>query len=371
METHCTHLQIAQAISQTEICKRVQLHSPSKEFFIFANQLKSNHMKKIANIFIVLFVSFSIVTFQSCNNNSRKKGNEKQKIVISQAFQHLLYIGLYVAKDKGFFDKEGLDVQIETAGGDAQAFSALTSGSAQFAQGDPAFVAIANEKGWEGRVIVMAVDRVAIWGVTFDTTIQKFSDPIGFKNKTVATYPNPNTSYVVQKQLDLKAGLTIGKNTKILEVPFGTELATLKNKQADIAQTIEPNVSQVEMQGGKVVFSYPEAWGPLAFTGLMTSKKIIDENPELIQKVVRAYENSLQYIHNDFEGTLEIAKKQLPDLDEKIVRLALKRLIESGCIPEHASVNKESWEKLLQTRIDVGDLKEMPKIQLYHNISIK
>ena len=325
-------------------------------------------MKKIFSFILIPIVLISFISLESCNNSSRKKNGEKQKIVISQAFQHLLYIGLYVANDKGFFAKEGLDVKIETAGGDAQAFSALTSGSAQFAQGDPSFVAIANEQGWEGRVIVMAVDRVAIWGVTFDTTMQKFTDPIGFKNKTVATYPNPNTSYVVQKQLDLKAGLTIGKDTKILEVPFGTELATLKNKQADIAQTIEPNVSQVELQGGKVVFSYPEAWGPLAFTGLMTSKKLIDENPELIKKVVRAYENALQYIQNDFEGTLEIAKKQLPDIDEKVVRLALKRLIDSGCIPAHAAVNKESWEKLLQTRIDVGDLKEMPKKELIFNI---
>ncbi len=320
-------------------------------------------MKRI----IIFLLLVPVLAFQySCNTGSTKK-QEKEKIVISQAFQHLLYIGLYVAQDKGFFEKEGLDVKIETAGGDAQAFSALTNGNAQFAQGDPAFVAIANEKGWEGRVIVMAVDRVAIWGVTFDTTMQKFTDPIGFKGKIVATYPEPNTSYVVQKQLDLKAGLQIGKDTKIIQVPFGTELATLKNKQADIAQTIEPNVSQVELQGGKVVFSYPDAWGPLAFTGLMTSKNLIDENPELIKKVVRAYENSLQYIHNNFEGTLEVAKKQLPDLDEEVLRLALKRLINSGCIPEHAAINMESWEKLLKIRIDVGDLKEMPTIQLYDN----
>ncbi len=324
-------------------------------------------MKKILSALLIPIVLLSFISLESCRNTAKKKSEEKQTIVISQAFQHLLYIGLYVAKDKGFFEKEGLNVKIETAGGDAQAFSALTSGNAQFAQGDPAFVAIANEQGWEGRVIVMAVDRVAIWGVTFDTTMQKFSDPVGFKNKTVATYPNPNTSYVVQKQLALKAGLELGKGTKIIEVPFGTELATLKNKRADIAQTIEPNVSQVVLQGGKVVFSYPEAWGSLAFTGLMTSKKLIDENPELIKKVVRAYENSLQYIQNDFEGALEIAKKQLPDLEEEVVRLALKRLIDSGCIPPHAKVNKDSWEKLLQTRIDVGDLKEMPKEILYLN----
>lgn len=288
-------------------------------------------------------------------------------VTINQAFEHLLYIGLYVAKEQSFFEKQGLDVKIETGGGDAQAFSALTSGAAQFAQGDPAFVAIANERGWQGRVIVMAVDRVAIWGVTFDPKIKPFTDPKGFKGMTVATYPNPNTSYVVQKQLALRAGLKLGKDIKILQVPFGTELATLHKHQADIAQTIEPNVSQVQLQGGKVVFSFPEAWGPLAFTGVMTSKKLIDENPELVQKFVNAYEQAFQYIHSNFEGTVDIAQKKLSTIPKEVLRLALKRLIASGCIPQHAKVDPISWRKLLETRIEVGDLKRMPSRNLFDN----
>jgi NitT/TauT family transport system substrate-binding protein len=288
-------------------------------------------------------------------------------VTVNQAFEHLLYIGLYVAKDAGFFEKQGLDVKIDTGGGDAQAFSALTSGSAQFAQGDPAFVAIGNEKGWDGRVVTMAVDRVAIWGVTFDKSIQPFTDPMGFKGKTVATYPEPNTSYVIQKQLAIKVGLTVGKDVKIIQVPFGTELATLKNKQADIAQTIEPNVSQVQLQGGVVAFSYPDAWGPLAFTGVMTSKKLIDENPELVQKVVTAYEQAFQFIQTDFEGTIKIAQKRLPNLSPDVIRIALKRLIDSGCIPKHAKVDPESWRKLLQIRVDVGDLKQFPTKDLFDN----
>jgi NitT/TauT family transport system substrate-binding protein len=315
---------------------------------------------------ILIFLAIIIGGGWYFYNKSQTK-HEVKKITVSQAFQHLLYIGLYVAKDGGFFDEQGLDVNITTAGGDDKAFASLTSGNAQFAQGDPAFVAIANEKGWEGRVVVMAVDRVAIWGVTFDTSQKSFTDPIGFKGKTVATYPEPNTSYVVQKQLTQRAGLTLNKDVKILQVPFGSELATLKNKQADIAQTIEPNVTQVEQQGGKVIFSYPDAWGPLAFTGLMVSKDMIDKDPETIQKVVNAYEKSLTYIQTNFEGTVVIAKKYLPDLKEDIIRTALKRLIESGCIPKHTEINPQSWESLLKIRVDVGDLKTMPSKELFDN----
>jgi NitT/TauT family transport system substrate-binding protein len=315
---------------------------------------------------IVLFILILGAVGWYFYRNSNKP-TELKKVTISQAFQHLLYIGLYVAKDAGFFQEQGLDVNIETAGGDAQAFAALTSGKADFAQGDPAFVAIAAQNGWDGKVIVMAVDRVAIWGVTFDTTIQAFSDPGGFKGRKVATYPEPNTSFVVQKQLAQKAGLELGKDVTIVQVPFGSELATLKNGQVNIAQTIEPNVTQVELQGGKVVFSYPEAWGPLAFTGVMTSQKLIAADPETVQKFVTAYEKSLQYIQNNFDGALQIGKKFLPDLSEEVIRIALKRLISSGCIPAHAEVNPSSWDKLLQIRVEVGDLKAMPTKEFYEN----
>lgn len=309
----------------------------------------------------------AVLVLQIRDRNGTDRNGKLTQVTINQAFEHLLYIGLYVAKDAGFFEKQGLDVRIETGGGDAQAFAALTSGNAQFAQGDPAFVAIAAERGWDGRVVVMAVDRVAIWGVTFDTSIAPFTDPAGFRGRTVATYPEPNTSYVVQKQLALKAGLTLGEDTKIVQVPFGTELATLSNNRADIAQTIEPNVSQVELQGGVVAFSYAEAWGPLAFTGVMTSQELIQTNPDLVQRVVTAYEHAFQYIQSDFEGALRIAQARLPTLQPEVVRLALKRLVDSGSIPKHAEINPESWRNLLQIRLDVGDLKQMPAKQLFDN----
>jgi NitT/TauT family transport system substrate-binding protein len=319
---------------------------------------------RLAIIVLLIFILGAAGWYFYRNSN---KPTLLKKVTVSQAFQHLLYIGLYVAKDAGFFQEQGLDVNIETAGGDAQAFAALTSGKAHFAQGDPAFVAIAAQNGWDGRVIVMAVDRVALWGVTFDTTIQAFSDPAGFKGRKVATYPEPNTSYVIQKQLAQKAGLELDKDVTIVQVPFGSELATLKNGQVNIAQTIEPNVTQVELQGGKVIFSYPDAWGPLAFTGVMVSQKMIAEDPETVQKFVTAYEKALQYIQNNFDGALQIGKKYLPDLNEEVIRIALKRLVSSGCIPAHAEINPASWEKLLQIRLEVGDLKAMPTRDFFDN----
>ncbi len=291
----------------------------------------------------------------------------RTKVIVNQAFEHLLYIGLYVAKDAGFFDEEGLEVTINTGGGDAQAFAALSSGAADFAQGDPAFVAIAQERGWDGRVVAMAVNRVAIWGVSRDSLIAPFTDPGGFRGRHVSTYPRPNTSYVVQEELVQRAGLTLGKNTWIKEVAFGTELAALERGDVDIAQTIEPNVTQFEQKGGRVVFSYPEAWGPLAFTGVMVALKTIKENPDKVEKFVRAYARAYRFLRSNTDSTISIAARRLPSLDRETIKRALQRLLESQSLPVTVAVDSASWRKLLDVRVKVGDLKAFPANVLYDN----
>ena len=41
---------------------------------------------------------------------------ENKKVTLSQAFQSMLYLPLYVAIDEGFFTQQGLDLTKETAG---------------------------------------------------------------------------------------------------------------------------------------------------------------------------------------------------------------------------------------------------------------
>lgn len=319
------------------------------------------------SILFSILCSFLIAASVVGCSQPAKTVSKFEKVTVNQAFENLLYIALYVAKDAGFFKEQGLDVDIQTGGGDAQAFAALTSGKSEFAQGDPAFVAISHEKGWDGRVIGMVVNRAALWGVSLKPDIEPFSDPAGFRGMTVATFPEPNTSYVIQKQLAQRGKLRLGRDTRILQVVFGTEVATLKNGQADIAQMLEPNVSQLEKEGGKVVFSYPDVWGPIAFTGVMTSEEMIKSRPETVQKFANAYEKALVYVHDNADGTAEIAAKRFPSIAPDVIRGAIKRALASQVFPNHLAVDEQAWRKLLQIRIETGDLKRMPEVDLIDN----
>ncbi len=288
-------------------------------------------------------------------------------ITINQAAKTLLYLPLYVAVDQGFLKDSGIEAKIATGGGDSQAFAALLSGEAQFAQGDPTFVAISHEKGGPGRVIASVLDRVAFWGVTFDATLPVIQDGKGFKGLTVVTYPYPNTAYVVQSKILQRANLRLGKDSKIIQATFGTEFGPLKSKAANIAVSIEPNVSQAVSRNGRVVFSYADGWGPFLLTGLMTTEDYIKNNPTIVQNVVSAYEKALRYIRENPKGAAEVGARQFPEVERSVIEMAIARMTNEKVFPEHAAVSDEAWKSALQLRFDLKDLKQMPKTDLRDN----
>ncbi|MEO5644132.1 MAG: ABC transporter substrate-binding protein [Bacteroidia bacterium] len=295
----------------------------------------------------------------SCNNDT-PESTEVTKITVAQWGQekYLIYLPFYIAQEKGFFKDEGLDITVKFSGNDDQVFATVLKGEAQFGIGDPVFTAISREKGAKGKVIASIVDGVSIWGVTNNDNIKSIEQPSDLAGLRVGTFPDPSTNYALMKKTIIKGGDTL-KNTKIVQAPIGSQLALLENGDADIAMDLEPGTSISESKGYRVVYSSPEFYGRFAFTGLTTTEDYISGNKEIVQKFVNAIEKALQYCHSDETGAIEIAKKLFPNLDKTVVANAVKRMVGDKTIPDHAAMSDEAWQKAMQVRVDIGDLKEM------------
>lgn len=287
----------------------------------------------------------------------RAYAQQMRTVRFSEAVHNLGYIDLYVARNKGFFKEQHIDLQLSAAGGDTQAFAAVLGKSADFGCGDATLAEISREKGGPGIVLGELVSRAHYFGVSkkLDKPIK---DPKGFKGLTFVTSPPPNTNYNVLTLALKKAGLDPNKDVKILTVNPGTEIGPVLAGQADIAVAYEPNVdTAVVGQGAHVVFSWSDFMGPFHNTGVYALPEYVKANPQIAQGLANAIEKAAKYTYKFPEETKAVARKEFPDLDPKVVNAAVQRQLDNGIPAKTFVVSKQGWENLMRVGAGLGNCK--------------
>lgn len=267
------------------------------------------------------------------------------EVSFTEAVHNLGYINLYVGQAAGYFEKQGIHLNVTAAGGDTQAFAAVLGRSAMFGIGDPTMVPISVESGGPGKVVGTVVQRAHYFGVS--KTAPKISDPKQFKGMTIVTSPEPNTNFSVTKRLLEQAGLKIGTDVKMIAVNPGTEIAAMLAGQADLAIAYQPNVAAAEAQGAKIVFDFSNAIGPFCNTGIMVLNDTIAQKPDVILALCTGLELAGRRVYGDAAYAKSIARKEFPDLPGDVVDKAIDAEIQYKIPAEHVVVERAQWDNLM------------------------
>src|SRR5512138_755170 len=93
-------------------------------------------------------VAFLVILLWLTQGNGQEKSTqEKSKIFVGASSKTLGYSPLWVATKKGFFDQQGLDVQLVLLRGVPMTLQALAAGSLHFGSGGPEPYIEASERG--------------------------------------------------------------------------------------------------------------------------------------------------------------------------------------------------------------------------------
>jgi NitT/TauT family transport system substrate-binding protein len=280
---------------------------------------------------------------------------EGKKVTLSQAFQSMLYLPLYVAIDEGFFTEQGLDLTKETAGAPTVALSAVISGSAQFSIHGPEWTAIAASKGAPVNIIANVVNGAAVWIATSPDF--KFDSIKDIKGQKVVTGLMPTTSTSLFIKLLKENGMDAKTDVEMIQVAIGSEPGPFVAKQADVAVMYEPGLDQVVAKGMKVVFGFPKTYGAYAFSAV-TARNDVD--PDTAQRVVNGMEMAMRFMAENEAKTVEIAKKEFPTLDPAVVEAAVKRMLADGVYPPSVDITPEALKVSMDTQIALGNLSSQP-----------
>jgi NitT/TauT family transport system substrate-binding protein len=285
---------------------------------------------------------------------------ENKKVVLSQAFQSMLYLPLYVAIDEGFFTQQGLDLTKETAGAPAVALSAVISGSAQFSIHGPEWTAIAASKGAPVDIIANVVNGAAVWIATAPDF--KFGSIKDIKGQKVVTGLMPTTSTSLFIKLLKENGMDAKTDVDMIQVAIGSEPGPFVAKQADVAVMYEPGLDQAVAKGMKVVLGFPKSYGAYAFSAV-TARNDVD--PDTAQRVVNAMEMAMRFMAKEEAKTVEIAKKEFPTLDPVVVEAAVKRMLADGVYPPSVDISADALKVAMDTQIALGNLASQPDYRAF------
>jgi len=299
---------------------------------------------------LVLTIAIGAVVFTNCSSSADTK---LKQITIAQYGHFLLYLPLYVARDKGYFKEEGLDVNLVSTGGDEKTFTAVTTGNAQFGVSDPTFVAIARQRGQGGKIVAGIVRRFPFAIMTFRSDIKEIKQPSDFSGYRIASLPAPSTCYAAITKILNNDGHPV--KAKIVQGAYGSLPAILKANQADMLMDFEPNVSILKQQGARILYSTTSYFGDAAFTGLMVSDSYAKSNAKDIQAAVNAVAKAMKFIQQDSPGSVAVARQEFPEIPESILKDALTRAKSEGTVPASPMLSKDAWDRAIALRKEIGD----------------
>ncbi|HUC52141.1 MAG TPA: ABC transporter substrate-binding protein [Xanthobacteraceae bacterium] len=278
-----------------------------------------------------------------------------KKAVISQAFQSMLYLPLYVAMDQGFFAQQGLDLEKQTAGSPTVALNAVISKSADFSLHGPEWAAIAASKGAPVHIIANVVNGAAVW-IAAEPDF-KFGSVKDLKGEKIVTGTMPTTSTSLFIKLLKENGMDASKDVEMIQVPIGTEPGPFMAHQAKVAVMYEPGLDQVVAKGMKVVLGFPKLYGPYAFSAIAARN---DVDPDSAQRLVKGLEMAMRFIPANEARTIEIAKSEFPNLDPAVVEAAVKRMIADSVYPTSVDISADALKIAMNTQISLGNLTAQP-----------
>lgn len=200
------------------------------------------------------------------------------------------YAPFWLAKEKGFFQAEGIDVNIVTMPDVAQRKATMTKGATDgIAETVDMLVLDRDEK--VPSVAVMEIDLSnGADGVLATDAIKTVED---LRGKTIAVQRNYASEALLNYVLK-KHGL---KPTDVqkLDMEGGAAGAAFVSGQVDAAVTFEPWLSKAkERRGGKLLVSSADVPGVIVDI-LSIREDYLKQHPDVVKKVMRAWFKALAY----------------------------------------------------------------------------
>jgi NitT/TauT family transport system substrate-binding protein len=318
------------------------------------------NIMKFRKLLLILFIS--VFALSACTSSTAtpaapaatNTGSESVKITLPVGYvPDIQFAPLYVAIEKGFYQDEGLDVSLD--------YSMENDNTVLVGTGNLTFAIVSGEQVLLARAQQLPVVYVMSWyhqypvGIAAKTSagIKTVADLRGKKIGLPGLY---GTSYIGAMALLDSAGLT-AKDVTLDSIGYNQVAALMADKEDAIVIYTANEPLQLAKQGVDYTLLKTSDAVELVANGLITNEKTIQENPELVRKMVRATLKGIQYAQDNPDEAFQISEKYVQNLSTSDVQLqkqVLQNSIEMWKTSTPGKTDKQAWENMQSILLKMG-----------------
>ncbi len=314
---------------------------------------KSKIAKRLA-VYSLVFV-IAATTCTACGTSKGKL----TKVTLNEVAHSIFYAPQYVAIENGYFEEEGIDLELVTGFGADKTMTALVSGEADIGfMGAESSVYLYSEGASNYAVNFAQLTQRAGNFLVARQQIEDFSwdmlkgkDVIGGRKGGM---PEMVFEYILGKNgIDPETDLNIDQS-----IDFGSTAAAFSGGQGEFTVEFEPAATALESAGeGFVVASLGVDSGYVPYTSYCTTKDYMEENREMIQSFTRALQKGMEYVNSHTPKEIaEVIAPQFEETDIETVEKIVTRYYEQDTWKGNLVFEESSFDLLQNILTNAGEL---------------
>ena len=318
-------------------------------------------MKKKIIILVCFIIVLAGVLFFIINKNSENKNNKNtlKEVKVAEVAHTIFYAPAYAAISKGYFEDEGIKINLTLTAGADKVTAAVLSGDVDVGFcGSEATIYVYNS-GEKDYLVNFA--RLTKKDGSFLVSRKKYDNfkLEDLKGKTViggrkGGMPEMTFEWALkQNNIDPKNDLKIDTS-----VAFPAMEGAFIGGNADFVTLFEPNATSVEKQGLGYVVGYVGSFGgEVPYTAYNAKKSYIEKNKDIIDGFTKAVDKGLKYVkETDPSVVAKDIYEYFPELSLNDLTAIIERYKTNDAWASSSEITKKDFDHLQEIIISAGEL---------------
>lgn len=315
-------------------------------------------MKKV--FCIVMCCIMLTCVFAGCQGTDTAK---LKKVELHEVTRSVFYAPQYVAAALGYFEDEGLEVNIVTSGGSDKAMTALLSNNADICLSGPETGVYVYNEGREDYPIIVGqltkrdgsflIGREAV--ETFDWQQLEGSTVIGGRKGGM---PCMTLLYVMNQH-----GLIPGENVTVIDsIQFNLMGGAFEGGEGDYVTLFEPTATEFENAGkGHIIANIGLESGEVPYTVYFAAPDKLQKDPEMVEAFLRAIHRAQQWIITATdEEVAEAMQPYFPDSSLESLMIVAKSYRQTDSWKTELEMFESDYNRMLDIIDFSGELTARP-----------